>query len=538
MGLAKTLPYHASDPTPGSDMTHRTDNHRSRRRRRPLLLLLTLVGFMAVASPAAAHLDIVSTDPADGTVMSDPSDGITLTFNKAATPSGKGFTVYNEKGKAVPVEADSSDGGVTWNVQPKAQLERARYGLKWEVAAGDAHPRSGAIIFHVAPQGETSTRTRPSHSSAGPSGSAHTDGSHGGSGSGSGSTADSGAHAGMPGHTSATEGGALEAALASEDDTSWDAAATMARWVSFAGILIAVGALMVVVTTLVGSEGDVRLSERVVRIAATLAAAGAVAEGVYLLWTVGPSVPWEPATAVSLRFVGGATMAISLRLLPRRGGGRRSHDVPTLPDIPSGGRHGGTRTAQLVLPPPVRTGRVRGVPARPLTAVASAVAMLTSFLFDGHTAAVGPWPVIAAAAFTHTAAASVWVGGVVLLATLLLGRARVGVPTGAGELAVRFSVPATAAVVTAGLAGTGLAMLIIDKPGDLLTTPWGRILLIKLGLVTAVAIMGYVNNRYALPALDAWRPGTARLLRRTVAAEATVMIAVLLVTAILVASQA
>jgi putative copper export protein len=53
-----------------------------------------------------------------------------------------------------------------------------------------------------------------------------------------------------------------------------------------------------------------------------------------------------------------------------------------------------------------------------------------------------------------------------------------------------------------------------------------------------VALMGWANNRYALPALDAWRPGTARLLRRTVAAEATVMIAVLLVTAVLVGSQA
>jgi copper transport protein len=180
---------------------------------------------------------------------------------------------------------------------------------------------------------------------------------------------------------------------------------------------------------------------------------------------------------------------------------------------------------------------VRGVPAHPITTTTVSVTMLASFLFDGHTATVAPKPLIAAAALAHTAAGAVWVGGVVLLATLLLVRARAGVPTGAGELAVRFSVPATAAVVIAGVAGTALTMLIIDSPADLINTPWGRILLIKLGLVTAVAIMGYVNNRYALPALDAWRPGTARLLRRTVAAEATVMIVVLLVTAILVAAQ-
>jgi copper transport protein len=186
----------------------------------------------------------------------------------------------------------------------------------------------------------------------------------------------------------------------------------------------------------------------------------------------------------------------------------------------------------------VRTGRVRGVPAHPQVAVVLCVLLLASFLFDGHTAVVGPWPVIAAAAFAHTAAAAVWVGGVVLLATLLLVRARAGVPTGAGELAVRFSIPATAAVVVAGVAGVGLTALIIDSPSDLVTTSWGRVLLVKLALVAVVALMGYANNRYALPALDAWRPGTARLLRRTVAAEAAVMVAVLLTTAVLVASQA
>jgi copper transport protein len=171
-------------------------------------------------------------------------------------------------------------------------------------------------------------------------------------------------------------------------------------------------------------------------------------------------------------------------------------------------------------------------------AFVSCVLLLASFTLDGHTAVVGPWPIIAAATLAHTAAAAVWVGGVVLLAILLLVRARAGVPTGAGELAVRFSIPATAAVVVAGGAGLALTALIIDSPAELLTTPWGRVLLVKLGLVAVVALMGYANNRYALPALDAWRPGTARLLRRTVAAEATVMVAVLLTTALLVASQA
>jgi copper transport protein len=136
----------------------------------------------------------------------------------------------------------------------------------------------------------------------------------------------------------------------------------------------------------------------------------------------------------------------------------------------------------------------------------------------------------------HTLGASVWAGGVVLLACLLLVRARAGVPTGAGELAVRFSVPASAAAAGVAAAGAVMVLLIIDRPSDLLTTPWGRVMAVKLALVGVVALLGYANNRYAVPALDAWQPHTARMLRRTVAVEATVMVVVLLVTAVLVAS--
>jgi copper transport protein len=515
-------------------MRNPTAEHRSRWGRRWLLLLLTLFGSLAVASPAAAHLDLASTAPADGAVMTDLSAAITVTFTKAAAPSGDGFTLYDARGQKVAVKVRTSDDGVTWKIRPAEALKpAARYGLKWKVAAGDAHPKTGTVTFRTADPDAAESESAPATKS----------GAHTGTNGATHPPASSGSHAGMSGHTPAAEtpgSGALDAVLAAEDhdSTTLDATGAVARWVSFAGILVAVGALIVVITTLVGSTGDVRLAERVVRIAAGLAVVAALTEGLTLLSAVGTDVPWPAAFAVGLRLLAGTAMVLTLRLVPHGTGGRRSYDVPALPETPSG-RHtsGGTRTALLVLTPPVRTGRVRGVPAHPITTATVSVTMLASFLFDGHTATVAPKPLIAAAALAHTAAGAVWVGGVVLLATLLLVRARAGVPTGAGELAVRFSVPATAAVVIAGVAGTALTMLIIDSPAELTNTPWGRILLIKLGLVTAVAIMGYVNNRYALPALDAWRPGTARLLRRTVAAEAAVMIAVLLVTAILVAAQ-
>ncbi len=521
-------------PRPGSTAPVPAAPPRGRRWWRWLIgVAIAVAGSVALAAPAAAHLDIASTDPADGGVVKDPSAAVVLKFTRAATPSGGGFTLVDGRGKLVPVTNERADGGATWRVRPVAVLAPGRYGLRWQVTAGDAHPRRGAFTFSV---GSAATAARPAARTAAAT-PAHPPGHAPGSGT------HAGAHPGTAG--TSTGGDALEAALVAEAGTPsvvWDVAATAARWASLVGILVAVGALVVVVTTLVGSAGDVRLSQGVIRSGAALAAAGAVVEGVCLVATVGAGLPWPPAAALVLRVVAGVALAVTLSLRPRSGGGRRSHDVPALAAASPTGRRAagapaGGRTAQLVLTPPVRVGRVRGVPVRPQRAVLLSLALLVSFLLDGHTAIVGPWPLVAAAALTHTAAAAVWVGGVVLLATLLLVRARAGVPTGAGELAVRFSVPATAAVAAAGGAGVALAVLIVDVPGDLVTTPWGRVLLVKLALVVVVALMGYANNRYALPALDAWRPGTARLLRRTVAAEATVMIAVLLVTAVLVASQ-
>ena len=541
-------------------MTYPTATRRSPWPRRLLLTVLATLASLAVAFPAAAHLDLAATSPADGGILKDPSAAITVTFTKAATPSGSGFTLYDSRGRAVAVDADTADDGVTWTIQPVTALKPdGRYGLRWEVAAGDAHAKTGTVTFRVAQASGNSRQDRSGTSTtptavAGSDSPTHPDGHT--------PAPDSDEHAAMPGHTSSPEQNLsattsdLDAVLAAEEQEGRgliSAAAGLARWLCFAGILVSVGALIVVVTTLVGSAGDIRLAEQVVRVAAGLTVLGALIEGGCLLWESGAQVPLSPAAAIGLRLLSGLAMLLTLSLVPRSAGGRRSHDVPTLPG-PDGGRYGATadrrelalngpggqrsgRSTHLLLTPPVRTGRVRGVPAHPVMSAATCLVMLLSFVFDGHTVSVGPRLVTAAADLAHTAAAAVWVGGVVLLAVLLLVRARAGVPTGAGELAVRFSVPATAAVVVAGAAGTVLALLIIDSPEDLVSTPWGRVMLLKLGLVAAVATMGYVNNRYALPALDAWRPGTARLLRRTVAAEASVMIVVLLVTAVLVASQ-
>jgi copper transport protein len=519
-------------------MTHRTARI-VRSRWRWSLLLTALLWPIVAASPAAAHLGLAASDPADGAQLVQPPRQITLTFTKTEQPVGGGWRLTTSDGVRLSTTADTADDGRTWRLRPAQPLPPGRYDLTWRVVAGDAHVRSGTLGFQVtggpgarapatqqSPGADAATAGRsPGNTAAHPSG--HSSAAHApGQSSHDGSATAAPLPAEPDGHPSHPEAG---------DAGGWTASVlgALGRWLSIVGILVAVGALIVALTTLVGSTGDVNLAQHLIRGAGLTVAVGGALEGGYLLLTLGSAVPAGAGACVLARLAGGGLLVTTTRLSARRAGGRRSQDVQVLPPEPVRARHGST---QLLLTPPIQVGRVRPVVTRPLPVTMACASLIGSFLLDGHTASVGPRPVMALADVVHTLGASVWAGGVVLLACLLLVRARAGVPTGAGELAVRFSVPASAAAAAVGIAGAGLLMLIIDEPSQLFSTPWGRVMVVKLALVTAVALLGYANNRYALPALDAWRPHTARMLRRTVAVEGCVMIAVLAVTATLIAS--
>lgn len=529
-----------------------------RRRRGPfgavtrilMLLVMAFAALLLTAAPASAHLGLGSSDPADGARLTTAPASVRLVFTKPADPVGDGgLRLLDERGIALPASAVSAEAGATWILTPRRPLASGRYRLAWKVVAADAHIRTGVLRFTVTGSGAKPATTGPADAgAAGPAASGEADHGAGHGGHHVTTLAQAGAS------PADREAGDDDLADVGADETGWPAQAP--QWLGWAGrcagvigVLIAVGALVVGVTTLVGSEGDVRLTGTVVRLGAALAAIGAVAETASLALTVGTAVPVSAAAAVGARFVGAVVLVTAGQLVPRRTGGRRSHDVQALPPMPSaadagqgpGSGRGRLRTAQLVLDrpllaPPVQVGRVRPVVERPVPVLLAGVLLIGSFALDGHTASTGPHTVMITADLIHTTGAAVWAGGVVLLGCLLLVRARAGIPTGAGELAVRFSVPASAAAAAVGGAGAVMLTLIVEDAAQLLTTPWGRAMTAKLVLVTVVALLGYANNRYAVPALDAWQPHTARLLRRTVAVEACVMACVMAVTAVLVVS--
>lgn len=500
-----------------------------------LVLFPALVAALGLASPATAHFKLTEAVPANGAVVDAPVKEIRLRFSATGTPVGAGFTLFDSAGSAAPVTSHTPDSGRTWLVHPRAPLTAGTFELRWSVAAPDAHPLTGTVTFKVRATAGPGT-TADSGATTGPQG--HH--GHGGPGTPS---ADSTAP--VPGHAADHSGNAEQGSVR--------IVGALGRWISYAAILLGVGGLVFALTTLVGTRRDIRVVQIWVRASGIAVAAGAALEFCALATifseegTFASAFSAHALTALSrnpvgaslvLRFTGAAGLLTAGSLEAALIRGRHAvgrHSVPTVAAIPVAPRS--VSTAVMADPAQASAERVRARAVRPVLLATTVTLLLSSFLLDGHTVTAEPRAVVVFADVVHTIAAAVWVGGVLLLTVLLLGRARRGTPTGAAEMAVRFSIPATAAVTLTGVAGSVLALLILDGPADLVTTAWGRVLLVKMALVAAVALIGLYNSKHVVPRLDQRVLDSTQRLRRVVLTEAVLMLGVVLVTAILVSAE-
>jgi len=120
----------------------------------------------------------------------------------------------------------------------------------------------------------------------------------------------------------------------------------------------------------------------------------------------------------------------------------------------------------------------------------------------------------------HLCAAMLWIGGLVQLAVVARTTAAFR----------RFSRLATVCVAVLILAGTYLSIERFPTLSDLWTTHYGRILLIKLGLVCVALLWGAVHQFLVMPRLEQ----VGGRVGRSLLAESAVAMSVLLVAAVLV----
>jgi copper transport protein len=149
--------------------------------------------------------------------------------------------------------------------------------------------------------------------------------------------------------------------------------------------------------------------------------------------------------------------------------------------------------------------------------------LLTWTLTDHSRTGVQAWLGVPAAT-VHLLAMTLWLGGLALLFVCVLVRP----PASLVPVVPRFSQLALGCFVALGLTGVYLAWRQAGELGALPATSFGRLLLIKTGIVLGIIGLAYFSRRAV-----ARGPSAARL-RRTVLAEAVLGVAVLGVTAGLV----
>ena len=143
----------------------------------------------------------------------------------------------------------------------------------------------------------------------------------------------------------------------------------------------------------------------------------------------------------------------------------------------------------------------------------------------GHAAGLGNHSLALVSGFVHAVSASLWAGGVVAVATHALART-----PGLGERIRGFGVVAIASVVALGVSGLAAAFTRLGSISELVTSTYGRMLLVKSGLLVLALVLASVVRRRSREAGTSVLPEgvRSRVLAEVAVLAAAVGVAVLL----------
>ena len=127
------------------------------------------------------------------------------------------------------------------------------------------------------------------------------------------------------------------------------------------------------------------------------------------------------------------------------------------------------------------------------------VALVTNL--TSHAADWGDLTISTAVAWMHTVAASVWAGGLLILACVVLRQKPPCPPASLVVVARRFSRLAGACLLAVVLTGSYNAWSQLGAVSRLWTSPYGRVLLVKLLVVAVLVGLGAVNRYVIIPRL-------------------------------------
>ncbi len=112
---------------------------------RVLAGLAALLSFLCIASTAWAHATLVSSEPADGSVLSEPPKMVQLHFNEAVAPGVIG--VIDAAGRPRDVAARATGHSVL--IVLPDDLPQGTQVVSYRVVSEDGHPVAGAMVFSI-----------------------------------------------------------------------------------------------------------------------------------------------------------------------------------------------------------------------------------------------------------------------------------------------------------------------------------------------------------------------------------------------------
>lgn len=300
---------------------------------------------------------------------------------------------------------------------------------------------------------------------------------------------------------------------------SWESVSALDGHLEVGEFAFAVGVRGASSTVAVRTGGGVAWPETV---ASWLALIGLMAAGGALAserWVWGPvarhhalEVPGLPVAPLLVAgFLG--SLALFLLLFQRSGGGGWAQVIAT-----AAGQAALIQVAAvsqaLVL---VRIQRTRP------WAMALVGLALSAAASRSHAASVGVWWAVAANA-SHLMAGALWAGGLLHLAVAAWRLRCDGRPAALADGARRYASLALVAVALVLMSGVAVALSQFRDVSQLVTTGYGRILLLKLSLVAATLVLALAARRWALAGSGEIN---SRLLRRLVRPEVASLLLVI-----------
>ncbi|MFD3538032.1 copper resistance CopC/CopD family protein [Streptomyces sp. NPDC058662] len=141
-----------------------------------LVLAALLATLFTAASPASAHAALTASDPEDGAVVATAPAQVTLSFSEQVALGDDSIRVLDPRGKRVDTGElrDMCGGGVIrYGTALHTGLPDGTYTVAWQAVSGDSHPISGAFTFSIGAPSATSVALPARQAGGGPVGIAY-----------------------------------------------------------------------------------------------------------------------------------------------------------------------------------------------------------------------------------------------------------------------------------------------------------------------------------------------------------------------------